>query len=67
MQNQLGFIVKLIFFSAVLSFLIKYEGTSLAIPQTTTNVIVIILLPTLIMTGLLLWRISKTSKTGSGS
>jgi len=67
MQNQLGFIVKLIFFSAVLSFLIKYEGKSLAIPQTTTNVIVIILLPTLMMTALLLWRIPKTSKTDSGS
>ncbi len=67
MQNQLVFIVKLIFFSAVLSFLIKYGGTSLAIPQTTTNVIVIILLPTLIMTALLLWRIPKTRKTGSGS
>jgi hypothetical protein len=47
--------------------LIKYGGTSLAIPQTTTNVIVIILLPTLIMTALLLWRIPKTRKTGSGS
>jgi hypothetical protein len=67
MQNQLGFIVKLIFFSGVLSFLIKYEGASLAIPQTTTNVIVIILLPTLMMTALLIWRIPKTSKTGSGS
>jgi hypothetical protein len=56
MQNQSGFIVKLIFLSTVISLLIKYGGQSLTIPVTTANAIVMILLPTLIMAALLLWR-----------
>ncbi len=56
MQNQSGFILKLIFLSTVISLLIKYGGQNLTIPVTTANAIVIILLPSLIMAALLLWR-----------
>ncbi len=59
MQNQLGLLLKLAFFSLVLSLLIKYGGESLSIPATTANVIGIILLPTIIMAILLLWRIPR--------
>lgn len=59
MQNQLGLVFKLFLLSSVLSLLIKYGGESLAIPANTGNVVVIILLPTLIIATLLLWRIPR--------
>ncbi|MUG95640.1 hypothetical protein F7734_26095 [Scytonema sp. UIC 10036] len=56
MQNQLGFVFKVFFLSAVLSVLIKYASTSPLIPATATNALIIVFLPSVIMAGFLLWR-----------
>ena len=39
MENQLGFLLKLLLFSTLLSVLIKYAAPFLGIPATVTNVI----------------------------
>ncbi|MTJ07637.1 MULTISPECIES: hypothetical protein [unclassified Anabaena] len=59
MENQLGFLLKLLLFSALLSVLIKYAAPFLWIPATVTNVLIIVLLPTVIMATTLLLRIPK--------
>ncbi|MEH2442826.1 hypothetical protein [Nostoc sp.] len=56
MENQLGLVLKLLFLSALLSFLIKYAGPNLSIPATATNALTIILLPIAIIAIALLWR-----------
>ncbi|BAZ50263.1 hypothetical protein NIES4103_28790 [Nostoc sp. NIES-4103] len=56
MENQLGFVMKLLVLSAVLSLLIKYIGPSFLIPATATNALLIILMPNVIMAIALLWR-----------
>jgi hypothetical protein len=56
MENQLGFIVKLLLISALISLLIKYAFPYLAIPGTDTVALIIVLLPTVIMAIALLWR-----------
>jgi hypothetical protein len=59
MENQLGFFVKLLLFSALLSVLIKYAGPFLLIPATVANVLIMILSPTIIMATVLLWRVPR--------
>jgi membrane protein YdbS with pleckstrin-like domain len=56
MENQLGLVLKLLLLSALLSLLIKYVGPSLSIPATSTNALIIILLPIVIIAIALLWR-----------
>ncbi|MEJ6480050.1 hypothetical protein N0Y54_01450 [Nostoc punctiforme UO1] len=56
MGNQLGFVLKLLLLSALLSLLIKYVGPSLSIPTTGTNALIIVLLPIVIIAIALLWR-----------
>ena len=56
MENQLGFVLKLLLLSALLSLLIKYVGPNLSIPPTATNALIIVLLPIVIMAIALLWR-----------
>lgn len=56
MENQLGFVLKLLLLSALLSVLIKYAGPSLSIPATATNALIIVLLPIVIIAIALLWR-----------
>ncbi|QLE46875.1 hypothetical protein FD724_01000 [Nostoc sp. C057] len=56
MGNQLGFVLKLLLLSALLSLLIKYVGPSLSIPATGTNALIIVLLPIVIIAIALLWR-----------
>ncbi|MHC5613180.1 MAG: hypothetical protein ACYTXA_19810 [Nostoc sp.] len=56
MENQLGLVLKLLLLSALLSLLIKYAAPSLSIPATTTNALIIILLPIVIIAIALLWR-----------
>ncbi|MEH1850125.1 MAG: hypothetical protein V7L11_00170 [Nostoc sp.] len=56
MENQLGFVLKLLLLSALLSVLIKYVGPSLSIPATATNALIIVLLPIVIIAIALLWR-----------
>lgn len=56
MQNQFGFVIKVLLLSAGLSFLIKYAGPSLSIQATAATTLAIVFLPTVIMTILLLGR-----------
>ncbi|AFZ25713.1 hypothetical protein Cylst_3577 [Cylindrospermum stagnale PCC 7417] len=55
----MGFVLKLILLSGLLSLLIKYAAPSLLIPATATNALIIVLLPTVIMAIALLWRIPR--------
>ncbi|HLO84197.1 MAG TPA: hypothetical protein VK203_04160 [Nostocaceae cyanobacterium] len=63
MENQLGFLLKLLLLSALLSLLIKYSGAFLTIPATATNATFIVLLPTLVMIAVLLWRLPKQEQS----
>lgn len=56
MENQMGFILKLLLLSALLSLLIKYAAPSLTIPATASNALIIVLLPPVILAIALLWR-----------
>jgi hypothetical protein len=56
MENQLGFVLKLLLLSALLSLLIKYVAPSVSIPATATNALIIVLLPNVIIAIALLWR-----------
>jgi hypothetical protein len=62
MENQLGFVFKLLLLSALLSLLIKYAAPSLAISATATNALIIILLPPVIMAIALLWRFQRQNQ-----
>ncbi|BAZ09788.1 hypothetical protein NIES4071_15980 [Calothrix sp. NIES-4071] len=53
MENQIGLIVKVMLLSGVLSFLIKYATPDILIPSTVTNVLILVLSPTVIMAVLL--------------
>ena len=66
MENQpgqvtqtIGFLLKLLLFSALLSVLIKYAAPFLLLPATVTNVLIMVLSPTIIMATVLLWRIPR--------
>ncbi|MBW4478381.1 MAG: hypothetical protein KME54_16345 [Tolypothrix brevis GSE-NOS-MK-07-07A] len=61
MENQTGFIVKVFVFSALLSLVIRYICPSLEIGGTTTNVLIMILSPSLIIAIALLLRLPKKS------
>ncbi|WP_066377679.1 MULTISPECIES: hypothetical protein [unclassified Anabaena] len=61
MENQLGFIVKLLVISTLLSVLLKYTAPHPPIPATDVNALIIVLLPTVIMAIALWWR-SQTQK-----
>ncbi|AFY49318.1 hypothetical protein Nos7524_3526 [Nostoc sp. PCC 7524] len=56
MENQLGFMGKLLLVSALLSGVIKYAAPSFPIPATDANALIIVLLPTVIIAIALLWR-----------
>ncbi|MEC4814874.1 MAG: hypothetical protein SAK29_16580 [Scytonema sp. PMC 1069.18] len=56
MENQLGFVLKVFLLSAVLSVLIKYALPYVPVSATATNALIIVFLPTVVMTILLLWR-----------
>jgi hypothetical protein len=57
MNDRLSFIIKVLLASAILSFAIKYGGRLLSIEPTTTNAIVAISLPTVIIAIILAWRL----------
>lgn len=57
MKNQLGFLLKLLLLSALISLLIKYAAPTFLIPATSTNALMLVLLPTVIMITILLLRI----------
>ena len=56
MNTQAGFVLKVVFFSAILSFLIKYGGKFVPITSTTFTALIIVLLPTLILSLIFVWR-----------
>jgi len=56
MQNQSGFLVKLFLISALISALINYVAPYLSISATTTNALIIVLLPIAVVAIALLWR-----------
>jgi hypothetical protein len=56
MNNQFGFLVKVLFFSALISVLIKYVAPIIPIPQSNVNALVLVLCPTVIMAVLLSLR-----------
>lgn len=56
MENQTGFILKVLVISAGLSVLIKYGDRLLDIAATPVNVLILVFLPTVIMAIALLWR-----------
>jgi membrane protein DedA with SNARE-associated domain len=58
MASQLGFLLKLLLFSALGSVFIK-SADPLWIPPTVTNALIMVVSPTVIMAILLLWRIPK--------
>jgi hypothetical protein len=59
MASQLGFLLKLLSFSALVSVFIK-SADPLWIPPTVTNVLIMVVSPTVIMVILLLWRIRES-------
>ncbi|MBC5795153.1 MAG: hypothetical protein VKL60_04495 [Sphaerospermopsis sp.] len=65
MKNQLFFLLKLLLLSTVISFLIKYAGPMVLIPGTSLNALILVLLPTVILITLLLWRM-PTQKQSRG-
>ncbi len=56
MNTQAGFVLKVVVCSAVLSFLIKYDGQFLPVNSTTFDALIIVILPTLILSLILSWR-----------
>ncbi|MCJ8281690.1 MAG: hypothetical protein MJK14_17990 [Rivularia sp. ALOHA_DT_140] len=62
MKNQLIFVSKVLFISAVISLFIKYVAPNFSIPETAANALIIILLPNVIMASLLIWKISQKYK-----
>jgi hypothetical protein len=49
MKYQMGFLLKLLLLSTLLSILVKYSSPSFLIPPTVTNALLLVLLPTLIL------------------
>jgi hypothetical protein len=58
-KQTIGFLLKLLLFSALLSVLIKYAAPFLLLPATVTNVLIMVLSPTIIMATVLLWRVPR--------
>jgi hypothetical protein len=56
MNNQFGFLVKVLFFSALISVLIKYVAPVIPIPPSDVNALILVLCPTAIMIVLLSLR-----------
>lgn len=59
MNNNVGFLLKVLAVSVGLSIAIKFGAPGLTIAPTTSNAIVAILLPTLVMSILLGWRATR--------
>ena len=62
MNNQAGFILKVIFLSAILSFLIKYGGKFVPINSSNLDALILVVLPTLILSVILGWRWTQQAK-----
>jgi hypothetical protein len=62
MDKNMGFILKLLALSALISVSIKYLGPQVSIDATDINALVIVLLPTVMMAIALFWRF-QSAKT----
>ncbi|MBW4522915.1 MAG: hypothetical protein KME16_25025 [Scytolyngbya sp. HA4215-MV1] len=56
MNDQVGFVLKVVFLSTVISILIKAGAPWLAIPARTWMVLIVVCLPSLVLASVLLWR-----------
>ena len=56
MNTTLNLVLKILLLSGGLAFIIKYLAPSLNIPATSINALIGVLLPTVILLGLLSWR-----------
>jgi hypothetical protein len=56
MWKQAGFVFKVLIISTLLSWLIKSAGSSVAIPATATNALILVFVPTLAIAIALWWR-----------
>ncbi|MDJ0676246.1 MAG: hypothetical protein QNJ36_12815 [Calothrix sp. MO_167.B42] len=56
MENQLGFILKVLILSIGLSITIKYICPFLSVRATSSNALIIVLLPITLLTVSLIWR-----------
>ncbi len=63
MNTQVGFILKIVLLSAILSFFIKDGGKFIPLTQTNLNAIIIVLLPTIILSLVLGWRWQQQEQT----
>jgi len=62
MENQLGFILKVFILSIGLSVTIKYICPFLSVSATSSNALIIVLLPIAILTISLIWRWREQEK-----
>ena len=60
--KQVGFIFELLIISAVLSYLIKYGGQNISISATSSNALLIVIVPALVMAIALVCRYALLSK-----
>ena len=60
--KQVGFIFELLIISAVLSYLIKYGGQNISISATSSNALIIVIVPVLFMAIALVCRYALLSK-----
>jgi len=65
LKNQSGFILEVLLISTVLSFLIKYGGSTLSIAVTPTIALAIVFMPTLVMAIALFWRSLQAHQKGA--
>ncbi len=63
MNTQAGFVLKVVFLSAILSFSIKYGGKFTPLTSTTFDALILVLLPTLILSLILAWRWRQQEQT----
>ena len=63
MNTQVGFMLKVVLLSAILSFLIKYGGKFMPITSNSINALILVLLPTLILSLILGWRSQQQEQT----
>ena len=62
MENQLGFILKVFILSIGLSIIIKYICPFLSVRATSSNALIIVLLPIALLTISLIWRWREQEK-----
>ncbi|MGF1539432.1 MAG: hypothetical protein ACFCU5_03110 [Pleurocapsa sp.] len=65
MNDKAGLIGKILFFSTLISILIKYGGRIVYLPPTNNIALLIVLLPSLVLSLTLIWRLQKQQRQES--